>query len=101
MCFPDSCHAAFPVLRRRRKEGVRDSCAGLMEGGWQAPLTTDPEVLYDINMDQTDGSVQEIFMLVDAINDEEGEIVDGNALVAMNTYIDGNGNPAAEIRLAL
>ena len=73
----------------------------LTEGGWQAPLVSDPEVLYDIYMDQTDGSDQGVFMLIDAMNDEEEEIADGHALVVMHTYMDGNGLPVERMKLAL
>ena len=73
----------------------------LTEGGWQAPLASDPETLYDIYMDQTDGSDQGVFMLIDAMNDEEEEIADGHALVMVNTLVDGNGRPAEKMKLAL
>ena len=74
---------------------------GLTAGGWQEPLPTDPEVLYDVYMDATDGSEQLIFGMIDYMNDEEETIADGHALAMTHAAMDDRGQPADIVKIYL
>ena len=69
---------------------------------FDAPALIDPQTRYDPFFEQTDGSEQMLFMMLDSMNDEAQTVEEHGALyLTENLMLDGEGDPALQVFTAV
>ena len=72
---------------------------GEVTGDFDEPALSGPEARYtDYFMDETDGSEEMVFMLLDSMNDEAEDMRDGALLITENWYVGEDGAPGMQVR---
>ena len=61
------------------------------------PALRDPKTRYEVYFEQTDGSEMSLFMLMDAMNDEQAIVDEYGALVVHMDFVDETGEKASRI----
>lgn len=69
--------------------------------GWQAARPKNPEIDYEYYVEQTDGSEQLIFAMLDEMNDEASDMSEGGALYIQENHVDVDGNSLLETKIIL